>query len=119
MTEIKIPAGIFTINRYEMPEGYTSFKKAEIEQISAEHIRIITMDQEVEWKEQKFSPVVYQSCMDPDNITVYPLEIECVGKKADVFPAVTAAGADRSQEDIDNFANDFLDLNKIAQMCRK
>ena len=42
------------------------------------------MDQEVEWKEQKFSPVVYQSCMDTDNITVYPLEIECMGKKADV-----------------------------------
>ena len=81
MTEIKTPAGIFSINRYEMPEGYTAFRKAEIKQISAEHIRIITMDQEVEWKDQKFSPVVYQSCMDPDNITVYPLEIECMGKK--------------------------------------
>ena len=81
MTETETPAGIFTINRYELPGKYTPAQKQRIEHISDSHIRIVTMDQEVEVEGQILSPSVYQSCMEPDKITVYPLEIECIGEK--------------------------------------
>ena len=81
MKKIETLAGTFTTDRYEMPGNYILPEKAKIEQIDAGHVRIITMDQKVEWKNQSFSPVVYQSCMKPDEITVYPLKIQRIGDK--------------------------------------
>ena len=49
--------------------------------ISENHIRIITMDQEVLFENQILSPRICQSCMNPEKITIYPLEIECIGEK--------------------------------------
>ena len=76
MKKIETLAGTFTTDRYEMPGNYILPEKAKIEQIDAGHVRIITMDQKVEWKNQSFSPVVYQSCMKPDE-----LKIQRIGDK--------------------------------------
>lgn len=81
MEKTETPAGIFTINRYEVPKKYRCAAEQKIEYISETHIRITTMDQEISLEGHTLSPQIYQSCMNPDNITIYPLEIECIGEK--------------------------------------
>ena len=56
----------------------------EILRISETHIRILTIDQAVSWGEEVYSPRLHQNCMNPENITLYPLEIEWNGDKVTV-----------------------------------
>ena len=44
-------------------------------------MQIITMDQAVLFGNQLLSPRICQSCMNPEKITIYPLEIEYFGEK--------------------------------------
>ena len=81
MKTAETPAGTFTINRSEIPTNYTCAAEQKIEHINENHIRIVTMDQEVSFENQILSPRIYQSCMNPEKITIYPLEIECIGEK--------------------------------------
>ena len=77
----KTPAGIFTINKVKIPSAYTCAAEQKIEYISENHMQIITMDQAVLFGNQLLSPRICQSCMNPDKITIYPLEIEYIGEK--------------------------------------
>ena len=81
MKTAETPVGTFTINRSEIPANYTCASEQKIEYISKNHIRIITMDQKVSFGNQTLSPRIYQSCMNPEKITIYPLEIEYIGEK--------------------------------------
>lgn len=81
MKTAETPAGTFTINRSKIPTNYTCAAEQKIEHINENHIRIITMDQEVSFKNQILSPRICQSCMNPEKITIYPLEIEYIGEK--------------------------------------
>ena len=36
---------------------------------------------EVSFENQILSPRIHQSCMNPEKITIHPLEIECIGEK--------------------------------------
>ena len=44
-------------------------------------MQIITMDQAVSFGDPILSPRICQSCMNPEKITIYPLEIEYFGEK--------------------------------------
>lgn len=79
--KIRIPIGIISINKNEIPERYHCAGKPEIVHISDTHIQIRTIDQTVSWGEEVFSPRLHQNCMDPEEITLYPLEIEWDGDK--------------------------------------
>ena len=81
MKTAETPAGTFTINKSEIPANYTCVAEQKIEHISENHIRIVTMDQEVSFENQILSPRIHQSCMNPEKITIHPLEIECIGEK--------------------------------------
>ena len=81
MKTAETPAGIFTINKVKIPSAYTCAAEQKIEYISENHMQIITMDQAVSFGDQILSPRICQSCMNPEKITIYPLEIEYFGKK--------------------------------------
>ena len=81
MKTVKTPAGIFTINKVKIPSAYTCAAEQKIEYISENHMQITTMDQAVLFGNQLLSPRICQSCMNPDKITIYPLEIEYIGEK--------------------------------------
>ena len=81
MKTAETPAGTCTINKSEIPANYTCVAEQKIEHISENHIRIVTMDQEVSFENQILSPRIHQSCMNPEKITIHPLEIECIGEK--------------------------------------
>ena len=81
MKTVKTPAGIFTINKVKIPSAYTCAAEQKIEYISENHVQIITMNQAVSFGNQILSPRICQSCMNPEKITIYPLEIEYFGEK--------------------------------------
>ena len=81
MKTVKTPAGIFTINKVKIPSAYTCAAEQKIEYISENHVQIITMNQAVSFGDQILSPRICQSCMNPEKITIYPLEIEYFGEK--------------------------------------
>ena len=81
MKTAETPAGIFTINKVKIPSAYTCAAEQKIEYISENHMQIITMDQAVSFGDQILSPRICQSCMNPEKITIYPLEIEYFGEK--------------------------------------
>ena len=66
MKTAETPAGTFTINKSEIPANYTCVAEQKIEHISENQI---------------LSPRIHQSCMNPEKITIHPLEIECIGEK--------------------------------------
>ena len=76
MKTAETPVGIFTINKVKIPSAYTCAAEQKIEYISENHMQIITMDQAVSFGNQILSPRICQSCMNPEKITIYPLEIE-------------------------------------------
>lgn len=80
------PIGRITINKNRMPDNYICKGIPVIEVKNMEHTdetytHIVTTDQSITWTGQTYSPRIVQSCMDPDKITIYPLEIECTGDK--------------------------------------
>lgn len=82
--KIRTPLGIISVFKNEIPERYHCAAGAEILRISETHIRIRTIDQAVSWGEEVYSPRLHQNCMNPENITLYPLEIEWNGDKVTV-----------------------------------
>ena len=78
---IKTPIGLISIDRNEIPKRYHCVEKPQIQHISETHIRVLTIDQAISWGEEVFSPRLHQNCMEPENITLYPLEIEWNGDK--------------------------------------
>ena len=81
MEKVEIPVGTFTINRVKIPSTYTCAAEQKIEHINENYIRVITMDQEVSFGNQILAPRIFQSCMHPEKIIIYPLEIEYNGEK--------------------------------------
>ena len=81
MEKVEIPVGTFTINRVKIPSTYTCVAEQKIEHINENYIRVITMDQEVSFGKQILAPRIFQSCMHPEKIIIYPLEIEYIGEK--------------------------------------
>ena len=81
MKTAETPVGIFTINKVKIPSAYTCATEQKIEYISENHVQIITMNQAVSFGDQILSPRICQSCMNPEKITIYPLEIEYFGEK--------------------------------------
>ena len=79
--KIKTPIGIIYIYKNEIPESYYCTAEPEIVYINETHIQIRTIDQALTWGEELYSPRLHQSCMNPENITLYPLEIEWNGDK--------------------------------------
>ena len=77
--KIKTPIGMITIYKNKIPQNYQCAVEQKITRISETHIRIRTLDLSVSWEKQIFSPRIIQNCMDPEKITVYPLEIEWKG----------------------------------------
>ena len=73
--KIRTPLGIISVFKNEIPERYHCVVEPEILRISETHIRILTIDQAVSWGEEVYSPRLHQNCMNPENITLYPLEI--------------------------------------------
>ena len=65
--KIRTPLGIISVFKNEIPERYHCVVEPEILRISETHIRIL-----------------HQNCMNPENITLYPLEIEWNGDKVTV-----------------------------------
>ena len=82
--KIRTPLGIISVFKNEIPERYHCAAEPEILRISETHIRIRTIDQAVSWGEEVYSPRLHQNCMNPENITLYPLEIEWNGDKVTV-----------------------------------
>lgn len=82
--KIRTPLGIISVFKNEIPEKYHCAAEPEISRISETHIRILTIDQAVFWGEEVYSPRLHQNCMNPENITLYPLEIEWNGDKVTV-----------------------------------
>ena len=82
--KIRTPLGIISVFKNEIPERYHCVVEPEILRISETHIRILTIDQAVSWGEEVYSPRLHQNCMNPENITLYPLEIEWNGDKVTV-----------------------------------
>lgn len=78
---IKTPIGTISVYKNEIPERYHCTEKPGITYIGERHIRIRTIDQTISWGETLFSPRLHQNCMDPENITLYPLKIEWNGDK--------------------------------------
>lgn len=78
---LKTPIGIISVYKNEVPEKYHCIEKPEIMYLGERHIRIRTIDQTVSWEEKVFSPRLHQNCMNPEDITLYPLEIEWNGDK--------------------------------------
>ena len=81
MKTAETPAGIFTINKVKIPSAYTCAAEQKIEYISENHMQIITMDQAVSFGDQILSPRICQSCMNPEKITIYPLDRKSVGRE--------------------------------------
>lgn len=82
--EVKTPIGIISIYKNAIPESYHCTAEPEIRYINETHIQIWTLDQTVSWGKELFSPRLHQSCMNPENITLYPLKIEWNGDKVTV-----------------------------------
>ena len=82
--KIKTPIGIISIYKNEIPESYYCTAEPEIVYLNETRIRIRTIDQSVAWGNELFSPRLHQSCMNPEHITLYPLEIEWDNDKVTV-----------------------------------
>ena len=74
MSDIKTIAGVNSINTCKIPKSYICSKKPAITYENG-YCKITTYDQQVIINGQTYTPVLHQSCMHPDEITVYPLVI--------------------------------------------
>lgn len=74
MSDIKTIAGVFSINTCKLPESYICNKKPAVTYENGV-CEITTYDQQVVMNGQTYAPILHQSCMHPDEITVYPLVI--------------------------------------------
>lgn len=74
MSDIETIAGVFSINTCKLPESYICNKKPAVTYENGV-CEITTYDQQVVMKGQTYAPILHQSCMHPDEITVYPLVI--------------------------------------------
>lgn len=69
------PLGEFTINSYVIPTGYTLSNSPAIISDSENVYKIITIDQFVQIGTDRYTPVLHQNCMFPEQKTIYPLLI--------------------------------------------
>lgn len=69
------PIGKFTINSYDIPAGYKLYASPAILSSSDDAYKIVTIDQSIQIGAEKYTPVLHQNCMDPDQKTIYPLTI--------------------------------------------
>ena len=81
MKTVKTPVGDIYDQQSEIPSAYTCAAEQKIEYISENHMQIITMDQAVLFGNQLLSPESVKAVMNPEKITIYPLEIEYFGEK--------------------------------------
>lgn len=73
--QITTLAGVFTIQGYVIPPQFKCAKMPVILSNNDDSVKIVTIDQSVSVGENVYSPVIYQSCMNPEDIIIYPLEI--------------------------------------------
>lgn len=69
------PIGKFTINSYEIPAGYKLYSSPAILSDSEDAYKIVTIDQSIQIGTEKYTPVLHQNCMEPNQKTIYPLTI--------------------------------------------
>lgn len=74
MQNIKTIAGTFTIGAYEIPKQYVCAKTPTITQKN-DICEIVTYDQQITVNGHNYAPVLHQNCMQPEQITLYPLVI--------------------------------------------
>ena len=74
MQNIKTIAGTFTIGTYEIPKQYVCAKTPTITQKN-DICEIVTYDQQITVNGHNYAPVLHQNCMQPEQITLYPLVI--------------------------------------------
>ena len=67
-------AGTFTIGTYEIPKQYVCAKTPTITQKN-DICEIVTYDQQITVNGHNYAPVLHQNCMQPEQITLYPLVI--------------------------------------------
>ena len=72
MQNIKTIAGTFTIGTYEIPKQYVCAKTPTITQKN-DICEIVTYDQQITVNGHNYAPVLHQNCMQPEQITLYPL----------------------------------------------
>ena len=80
MKEIQTELGTFKIEAYEVPKKYQCSCKESILKTDARHWKICTIGQSVKIKDSIYTPVVYQSCMHPEQVIIYPLNVERNGE---------------------------------------
>ena len=74
--KIRMPLGIISVFKNEIPERYHCAAEPEILRISETHIRIRTIDQAVSWGEEVYSPRLHQNCMNPETVSYTHLEAD-------------------------------------------
>ena len=74
MQNIKTIAGTFTIGTYEIPKQYVCAKTPTISQ-KIDICEIVTYDLQITVNGHNYAPVLHQNCMQPEQITLYPLVI--------------------------------------------
>ena len=72
MQNIETIAGTFTIGAYEIPKQYVCAKTPTITQKN-DICEIVTYDQQITVNGHNYAPVLHQNCMQPEQITLYPL----------------------------------------------
>ena len=75
MKQLKTRMGTFEIDTYKVPKEYQCYGIETISRTNDTHWSVCTISQSVKVNDKVYSPVLYQSCMHPDEITVYPLVI--------------------------------------------
>ena len=80
MSDIKTIAGVFSINTCKLPESYICNKKPAVTYENGV-CEITTYDQQVVMNGQTYAPILHQSCMHPEQVTIYPLKVEQDGEK--------------------------------------
>ncbi len=75
MQNIKTIPGTFWIGTYEIPKQYVCAKTPTIHHKKIDICEIVTYDQQITVNGHNYAPVLHQNCMQPEQITLYPLVI--------------------------------------------
>ncbi len=81
MKQLKTRMGTFEIHTYKVPKEYQCQGTETILKTNDTHWSVCTISQSVKVNDKVYCPVLYQSCMHPEQVTIYPLKVEQDGEK--------------------------------------
>ena len=81
MKQLKTRMGTFEIDTYKVPKEDQCYGIETISRTNDTHWSVCTISQSVKVNDKVYSPVLYQSCMHPEQVTIYPLKVEQDGEK--------------------------------------